>query len=81
MLHECMEQWSASQIPSFHCMLSPLSRALAPADTSGPCWTTVPERQGGDSEVRAKQGRDEILTCDSTLRGSVGGGGGGKVML
>lgn len=54
-LHEYMEQWSASQIPSFHCMLSRLSGALAPADTKSPYWTAMgaKERERRKRERRA----------------------------
>lgn len=44
-LHEYMEQWSVLQIPSFHCMLSPLSGALAPAHTKSPYWTAVDAKE------------------------------------
>ena len=71
-----MEQWSASQIPSFHCMLSPLSGALAPADTTSPYWTVTDaneERRGSERRGRCVQantleGGDEILTFDSVQR-------------
>lgn len=49
-LHEFMEQWSASQIPSFHCMLSPLRGALAPADTKTPYWTAMHPGEEGEIE-------------------------------
>lgn len=47
-LHEYMQQWSASQIPLFHCLLSPPTGVLAPADTEKPYEAAVNAKEVGE---------------------------------